>query len=124
MKKVLLIEDNPRLRKGIKSLLEKKRFIIIEFHDFEKELELSQINEWLNASDAAIISLEIPEGWRSLLISALKSYTRRKILLFFTTSKDDLEIIKNSNGLNGFEVVEKQFGFKGVIERIETYLKK
>lgn len=123
MKRILLIENNPRLRKGIRNLLEKRGFIIIEVQDLEKTLEPSQINQWLNAINVAIISLEIPEILRKNLLSALRNSNYHNILPIFTTADDDLEIIKKINGLNGLEVIEKPFSFKEVIERIESYFK-
>ncbi|MEK6681089.1 MAG: response regulator [Nitrospirota bacterium] len=123
MKRILLVENNPRLRKGIRNLLEKRGFIIIEVQDFEKTLELSQINQWLNVSNVAIISLEIPEILRSNLLSALKNFNHHNILPIFTTTEDDLEVIKKVNGLNGLDVMEKPFSFKEVIERIESYFR-
>ncbi len=123
MKRILLVENNPRLRKGIRNLLEKRGFIIIEVQDFEKTLELSEINQWLNVSNVAIISLEIPEILRKNLLSALKNFNHHNILPIFTTTEDDLEVIKKVNGLNGLDVMEKPFSFKEVIERIESYFR-
>ncbi|MBI3354179.1 MAG: response regulator transcription factor [Nitrospirae bacterium] len=123
MKRILLVENNPRLRKGIRNLLEKRGFIIIEVQDFEKTLELSQINQWLNVSNVAIISLEIPEILRKNLLSALRNFNHHNILPIFTTAEDDLEVIKKINGLNGLDVMEKPFSFKEVIERIESYFR-
>lgn len=123
MKRILLIENNPRLRKGIRNLLEKRGFIIIEVQDLEKTLEPSQINQWLNVINVAIISLEIPEILRKNLLSALKNFNHHNILPIFTTTEDYPEVIKKINGLNGLEVMEKPFSFKEVLERIESYFK-
>lgn len=123
MKRVLLVENNPRLRKGIRNLLEKKGFIIIEVQELERTLDLSQINQWLNVSDVAIISLEIPEILRNNLLSALKNSNHHNILPIFTTIEENIETNKEINGLNGLEVMEKPFSFKEVIERIEPHFK-
>ncbi|MBI5182039.1 MAG: response regulator [Nitrospirae bacterium] len=123
MKRILLIENNPRLRKGIRNLLEKRGFIIIEVQDFEKTLEPSQINQWLDVANVAIISLEIPENLRNNLLLALKNLNQHKILPIFTTIEENIEKIKKINGLNGHEIMEKPFSFKEVIERIESHFK-
>ena len=61
--------------------------------------------------------------FRSNLLSALKNFNHHNILPIFTTTEDDLEVIKKVNGLNGLDVMEKPFSFKEVIERIESYFR-
>lgn len=118
MKKILIVEDNETITKGLKYLLEQEQF---------KVLICRNVNETMNVIgrqdiDLAILDITLPDGNGYELCDYIKKYT--DIPIIFLTAKDDEQDVVKGLDMGAEDYVIKPFRNRELLSRINNVLRR
>lgn len=117
MKKILLIEDNESILKGLIYSLEQERFLV----DVAKTIEESKKLDF-KLYDLIILDITLPDGNGFELCKYLKSRCDTPIM--FLTAKDEEKDVVLGFDLGADEYIIKPFRIRELISRINNILRR
>ena len=117
MKKILLVEDNEAIQKGLKYSLEQEKFVV------ELASDVKTAKDKLVKSEFNLIILDVmlPDGSGFELCRDIKKNMTTPIL--FLTAKDEEQDVVNGFDLGADDYVVKPFRPRELISRINRYEK-
>ena len=117
--KILVIEDNEMIIKGLKYTLEQENF------DFEFVKKASEVEEKIyhNKYDLIILDISLPDGNGFDICKSIKSDFNDLPIIFLTALDDENDIVKGFN-LGAEDYITKPFRNKVLISRINNVLKR
>lgn len=118
MMKILLVEDNETLAKGLEYLFEQNKYIV------KHALNVKDTINYLKKENADLIILDIslPDGDGFELYK--KEIKKRKIPTIFLTAKDDEDDIVSGLELGADDYITKPFSTRELIARINRIVSK
>lgn len=126
MKKILLVEDNESISKGIKYFLEQEKLEIITAKDLKtakKLLENNEIEEINKQIDLAILDVMLPDGNGYDLCKFIKE-NYNEIPIIFLTAKDEENSVVNGFNLGADDYIIKPFRNRELLSRINNVLRR
>lgn len=126
MKKILLVEDNEIISKGIQYFLEQEKFEIITAKDLKtakKILENNEIEEINKQIDLAILDVMLPDGNGYDLCKFIKE-NYNEIPIIFLTAKDEENSVVNGFNLGADDYIIKPFRNRELLSRINNVLRR
>lgn len=118
MKKILLIEDNESILKGLKYSLEQEMFEVEIAKDLKTSKEMLCSNEY----NLIILDVTLPDGNGFELCEYIKQNT--KIPVIFLTAKDEEQDVVKGFDLGAEDYVIKPFRTRELISRINNILRR
>lgn len=118
MKKILLIEDNEAIIKGLKYSLEQEKFEVEIAKDFKTSKDKLSSNEY----NLIILDVMLPDGNGFELCRYIKQNT--KIPVIFLTAKDEEQDVVKGFDLGADDYVIKPFRTRELISRINNILRR
>lgn len=118
MKKILLIEDNEAIIKGLKYSLEQEKFEVEIAKDFKTSKDKLCSNEY----NLIILDVMLPDGNGFELCRNIKQNT--KIPVIFLTAKDEEQDVVKGFDLGADDYVIKPFRTRELISRINNILRR
>ena len=121
MKTILVIEDDPNLRKSIVKVLESQDFRVLVATDGTQGIELAQAH----LPDLILCDILMPEqdGY-GVLSSLRRAQETADIPFIFLTSKSELSDLRRGMTLGADDYVPKPFTNKDLIDAVQTRLRK
>ena len=116
MKKILLIEDNEAILKGLKYSLEQEMFEVEIAKDFETAKEKLCSNEY----NLIILDVMLPDGNGFELCKCIKQKIETPVI--FLTAKDEEQDVVKGFELGADDYVIKPFRIRELISRINNIL--
>ena len=118
MKKILLVEDNEAIQKGLKYSLEQEKFVV------ELASDVKTAKDKLAKSEFNLIILDVmlPDGSGFELCRDIKKNIMTPIL--FLTAKDEEQDVVNGFDLGADDYVVKPFRPRELISRINNILRR
>lgn len=118
MKKILLVEDEMKMRKLVKAFLKKEGFDIVEASDGEEGLFYFERDDF----DLAILDVMMPklDGWG--LCRKIKEKSDTPVIMLTAKSTEDDELFGFELGAD--EYITKPFSLKILLARITALLRK
>ena len=117
MRKILLVEDNASIVKGLKYSLEQNNYKVIVAFNYADGLKLLD-----DTIDLAILDITLPDGSGYEICKKIKeSY---KMPCLFLSAKDCEEDIVKGLELGAEDYITKPFGVKELLVRIDKILKR
>ena len=117
--KVLVVDDEARMRKLVKDFLTLKGYIVIEAGDGEEAVEL-----FFNQKDIALIILDVMmpkmDGWE--VCKTIRKYSKVPIIMLTAKSEERDELQGFSLGVD--EYISKPFSPKILVARVEAILRR
>lgn len=117
--KILVVDDEQRMRKLVKDFLTKKNYDVIEAGDGEKAVELFYENK-----DIALIILDVMmprmDGWD--VCREIRSYSQVPIIMLTAKSDEKDELLGFELGVD--EYISKPFSPKILVARVEAILRR
>lgn len=126
MKKILLVEDNEIISKGIQYFLEQEKFEIITAKDLKtakKLLENNEIEEINKQIDLTILDVMLPDGNGYDLCKFIKE-NYNEIPIIFLTAKDEENSVVNGFNLGADDYIIKPFRNRELLSRINNVLRR
>jgi len=117
MSKILLVEDNPSIVKGLKYSLEQKNYKVVIAFNYVDALEM--LNDTF---DLAILDITLPDGSGYDICKKIKEEYEMPCL--FLSAKDEEEDIVKGLELGAEDYITKPFGVRELLVRIEKILKR
>ena len=117
MSKILIVEDNATIVKGLRYSLEQKGYKVITAFNFNDGIKL--LNETI---DLAILDISLPDGNGYELCKKINETV--KIPTIFLSAKDEEDDIVKGLELGADDYITKPFGVKELIARIDKILKR
>lgn len=117
--KILVVDDEPRMRKLVKDFLTVKGFQVIEAEDGEQAIDI-----FFEAKDIALILLDVMmpkmDGWE--VLKTIRQYSQIPILMLTARGEeqDELQGFK----LGADEYISKPFSPKILVARVEAILRR
>ena len=117
--KILVVDDEPRMRKLVKDFLTVKGFQVIEAEDGEQAIDI-----FFEEKDIALILLDIMrpkmDGWE--VLKTIRQYSQIPILMLTARGEeqDELQGFK----LGADEYISKPFSPKILVARVEAILRR
>lgn len=118
MSKLLLVEDNEAILKGLKYLLEQQNFEV----DMEKTTKQANIKIEQNIYDLIILDITLPDGSGYELCKKIKE--QKDIPIIMLTAKDEERDIVKGFNLGADDYIIKPFRTMELISRINNVLKR
>lgn len=118
MKKILLIEDNESILKGLKYSLEQENFEV----EISKDLKTSKEMLCSNEYNLIILDVTLPDGNGFELCKYIKQNT--EIPVIFLTAKDEEQDVVKGFDLGADDYVIKPFRTRELISRINNILRR
>jgi len=118
MKKILLVEDNDAIQKGLKYSLEQECFEVEIASDVKNAKDKLTKNEF----DLVILDVMLPDGSGFELCKDIKKNMVTPVL--FLTAKDEEQDIVNGFDLGADDYVAKPFRPRELISRINNILRR
>ncbi len=118
MKKILLIEDNESILKGLKYSLEQEEFEVEIAKNFKTANEKASSNKY----NLIILDITLPDGNGFDLCKNIKQNT--KIPIIFLTAKDEEQDVVKGFDLGADDYVIKPFRTRELISRINNILRR
>ena len=118
MKKILLIEDNEAILKGLKYSLEQENFEVEIAQDFKTSKDKLCSNEY----NLIILDVMLPDGNGFELCRYIKQNT--KIPVIFLTAKDEEQEVVKGFEFGADDYVIKPFRTRELISRINNILRR
>ena len=113
--KVLVVDDESRMRKLVKDFLVKKDFDVIEAEDGEKAVDIFFANK-----DIALIILDVMmpkmDGWQ--VCREIREYSQVPIIMLTAKSDERDELLGFELGVD--EYISKPFSPKILVARVEA----
>lgn len=117
--KILVVDDESRMRKLVKDFLTLKGYIVIEAGDGEEAVEL-----FFNQKDIALIILDVMmpkmDGWE--VCKTIRKYSKVPIIMLTAKSEERDELQGFSLGVD--EYISKPFSPKILVARVEAILRR
>lgn len=114
--KILLVEDNELLAKGLIYSLEQKEYIVLHAVNINETLKIIE-NEKI---DIAILDISLPDGNG---FDLYKNYIKKKeILSIFLTAKDEEDDVVRGLELGAEDYITKPFSTKELLARINKII--
>lgn len=114
--KILLVEDNELLAKGLIYSLEQKDYIVIHTVDISETLKIIEKER----SDIAILDISLPDGNG---FDLYKNYIKEKeISTIFLTAKDEEDDIVKGLELGAEDYITKPFSTKELLARMNKII--
>jgi len=114
--KILLVEDNHLIIKGLKYSLEAANYEVITASNYSDALKLLD-----EAIDLAVLDINLPDGNGYDIAKIIKEDYQLPYL--FLSAKDDEEAIVKGLELGAEDYITKPFGVKELLARINRILK-
>ena len=118
MKKILLIEDNEAIIKGLKYSLEQEKFEVEIAKDFKTSKDKLCSNEY----NLIILDVMLPDGNGFELCRYIKQNT--KIPVIFLTAKDEEQDVVKGFDLGADDYIIKPFRTRELISRANNILRR
>ena len=116
--KILLVEDNETLAKGLVYLLEQNKYNVI--HTLNVKDTINYLNN--EKPDLIILDISLPDGDGFDLYN--REISKRKIATIFLTAKDDEDDIVKGLELGADDYITKPFSTRELIARINRIILK
>ena len=117
--KILVVDDEARMRKLVKDFLTLKGYIVIEAGDGEEAVEL-----FFNQKDIALIILDVMmpkmDGWE--VCKTIRKYSKVPIIMLTAKSEERDELQGFSLGVD--EYISNPFSPKILVARVEAILRR
>lgn len=117
--KVLVVDDESRMRRMVKDFLVKKNFTVIEAEDGEQAVEL-----FFSTKDIALIILDVMmpkmDGWQ--VCREIREYSKVPIIMLTAKSDEKDELMGFELGVD--EYISKPFSPKILVARVEAILRR
>lgn len=117
MRKILLVEDNNSIVKGLKYTLEQNNYQVIVAFNYEEGK--SKLNDTI---DLVILDITLPDGNGYEICKKIKE-SYRMPCLFLSAKNEEEEIIRGLE-LGAEDYITKPFGIKELLVRIDKILKR
>lgn len=116
-KRILIVDDDPVLCRGIENILLTQGFVVEIALDGEQALEAVEKNQ----PDLLILDIQMPKiNGYSFLFALRKIDTQRSIPIIVLTSKEEMRDIFMAEGVK--EYLLKPFDANLLLEKINQYL--
>ncbi len=118
MKKILLLEDEDKMRKVVKNFLVKEEYEVIEARDGQEALDLF----YEHTFDLAILDVMVPkiDGWT--ICRKIRKESKIPIIMLTARSTEDDELFGFDLGAD--EYITKPFSLKILLARVKVLLKR
>lgn len=117
--KILLIEDEPELRKSIKQYLHQEGYIVESASDFIKALEKTKVYEY----DCILVDITLPNGSGLDIIKQLKQqHSKAGIIIISAKNSSDDKIIGLDIGADDY--LAKPFNLAELNSRIKALIRR
>lgn len=117
--KILVVDDEVRMRKLVKDFLVKNNYEVIEAEDGEKAVDI-----YFNTKDISLIILDIMmpkmDGWQ--VCKEIRSYSKVPIIMLTAKSDEKDELMGFEYGVD--EYISKPFSPKILVARVEAILRR
>lgn len=117
--RILLVEDNPLTAKGLKYLLEKEQYTVIEVPDLSTaRAELAE-----HDFDLALLDVSLPDGEGFSLAHEIKTQNPSLPVIFLTARDDEDDIVQGLE-LGADDYIVKPFRNRELLLRIQNSLRR
>ena len=117
--KILVVDDESRMRKLVKDFLTKKGYTVLEAENGEQAVEI-----FFSEKDIALISLDVMmpkmDGWQ--VCKEIRQYSKVPIIMLTALGSESDELKGFSYGID--EYVSKPFSPKILVARVEAILRR
>ena len=117
--KILVVDDEPRMRKLVKDFLTVKGFQVVEAGDGEEAIDI-----FFEQKDIALILLDVMmpkmDGWE--VLKTIRKYSQVPILMLTARGEEQDELQGFKLGVD--EYISKPFSPKIVVARVEAILRR
>ena len=117
--KILMVDDEARMRKLVKDFLTNKGFSVVEAGDGEEALEI-----FFAQKDIALILLDVMmpkmDGWE--VLKTIRKYSKVPVIMLTARSEERDELQGFSLGVD--EYISKPFSPKILVARVEALLRR
>ena len=117
--KVLVVDDESRMRKLVRDFLEKQNYIVIEAGDGEEAVDI-----FFREKDIALILLDIMmpkmDGWQ--VCREIRQYSKVPIIMLTVRSDERDELLGFNLGVD--EYISKPFSPKILVARVDAVLRR
>ena len=117
--KILVVDDEPRMRKLVKDFLTVKGFQVIEAEDGEQAIDI-----FFEEKDIALILLDVMmpkmDGWE--VLKTIRQYSQIPILMLTARGEEQDEL--HGFKLGADEYISKPFSPKILVARVEAILRR
>lgn len=117
--KVLVVDDESRMRKLVKDFLSKKGYIVLEAGDGEEAVDI-----FMNNKDIGLIILDVMmpkmDGWETC--RTIRKYSQVPIIMLTARSEERDELQGFNLGVD--EYISKPFSPKILVARVEAILRR
>ena len=117
--KVLVVDDESRMRKLVRDFLEKQNYIVIEAGDGEEAVDI-----FFREKDIALILLDIMmpkmDGWQ--VCREIRQYSKVPIIMLTARSDERDELLGFNLGVD--EYISKPFSPKILVARVDAVLRR
>jgi len=118
--KILVVDDESRMRKLIKDFLAQKGYEILEAEDGEKALEIFEENQ--NKINLILLDVMMPklDGWS--VLRQIRQISQIPIIMLTARGEEQDELFGFELGVD--EYISKPFSPKILVARVEAILKR
>lgn len=117
--KILVVDDESRMRKLVKDFLSKKNFEVLEAEDGEQAVDL-----FFAEKDIALILLDVMmpkmDGWK--VCKEIRQYSKVPIIMLTAKTEENDELLGFKLGVD--EYISKPFSPKILVARVEAILRR
>ena len=117
--KVLVVDDEARMRKLVRDFLEKKNYTVIEAADGEEAVE-----RFFREKDIALILLDVMmpkmDGWQ--VVREIRQYSKVPIIMLTARGDERDELLGFNLGVD--EYISKPFSPKILVARVDAVLRR
>ena len=117
--KILVVDDETRMRKLVKDFLVKNNYEVVEAEDGEKAVDI-----FFNSNDISLIILDVMmpkmDGWQ--VCKEIRAYSKVPIIMLTAKSDEKDELMGFEYGVD--EYISKPFSPKILVARVEAILRR
>lgn len=117
--KILVVDDETRMRKLVKDFLVKNNYDVVEAEDGEKAVDI-----FFNSNDISLIILDVMmpkmDGWQ--VCKEIRAYSKVPIIMLTAKSDEKDELMGFEYGVD--EYISKPFSPKILVARVEAILRR
>ena len=117
--KILVVDDEARMRKLVKDFLTKQNFTVLEAEDGEQALDL-----FFEQKDIAMVILDVMmpkmDGWQ--VCREIRKYSKTPIIMLTAKGEEQDELLSFELGVD--EYISKPFSPKILVARVEAILRR
>lgn len=117
--KILVVDDETRMRKLVKDFLVKNNYDVVEAEDGEKAVDI-----FFNSNDISLIILDVMmpkmDGWK--VCKEIRAYSKVPIIMLTAKSDEKDELMGFEYGVD--EYISKPFSPKILVARVEAILRR